>query len=99
MEMKALVELIVEKFYDANGYSDLSREETSAKILQYLEYEYQSRLVRSTNILKKEESINGFANLKRYEEEHERIEDEIIELAKEMAAVSKQDLEDLVKPS
>jgi hypothetical protein len=99
MNVSMLTKLVLTKFYEANGYSDISKEELTESITNYLEDEYHKRVWKSTEIIKKEENITGFANLKRYEEEHEKIEKEIVFIARSLAATSMEDLQDLVESS
>lgn len=99
MEITTLVKLVLDKFYNSNGYSELLRSDLTEKISKYLEEEYHNKIWKSTEIIKREENITGFANLKRYEEEHDKIEQEIVLIAQSLAASSMKDLQDLVESS
>lgn len=99
MNVSILVELVIKKFHEADGYSELTQKQLEKSVTEYLSQEYKKRVDKSAAIIKKEENITGYSDIKRYEEEHENIKKEIIFVARSLAATSLEDLQDLIESS
>ena len=89
MDLNALTSLVVEKFKDAGGYSELDDEQLSKSIHRYLDYIYR----RYFNIAKKKIEENErkgiFPNENDYKKEYALVEDLVMVYANKIAAVTK----------
>jgi hypothetical protein len=96
IDISTLVELVMDRFYSADGYTELSEKNLKGKIRKYLESEYRKELNISSMKLSVQKESKGFVNKDSYEMEYKRIEYHMIELTKMLAASDKEDLQDFI---
>ncbi|MHA1675723.1 MAG: hypothetical protein ACTSU6_00940 [Candidatus Njordarchaeales archaeon] len=96
MEVAPLVRLIIKKFEEAGGYTEIKGRHFSALLTKHLTQEFKKEINAVAMQLEVEEQLGRLPSQERYHEEYEKAENKIVMIAQELAATCKEDLENLV---
>jgi hypothetical protein len=89
VDLTALTTLIVEKFKDAGGYSELNDQQLFNAIYKYLDAIYRKYFQIAQGKIEKRELDGIPPNQAEYKKEYELVEDLVMVYANKIAAVTK----------
>lgn len=89
MDLAALTTLIIEKFKDAGGYSELNDEQLFKSIYKYLDAIYRKYFAIAQKKIEEKERMGVFPNQLDYKKEYDLVEDLVMIYANKIAAVTK----------
>jgi hypothetical protein len=92
VDLNALAALVVEKFKDANGYSELSDEQLHKSVHLYLDSIYRKYFAVAQKKIAEKERAGLFPNSADYKKEYDLVEDLVMIYANKIAAVSKSEV-------
>ena len=92
MDLQTTAELVIEKFKDAGGYSELPDEELLVSVYGFLEEIYQKHLAIAQAKIKAEENRGIFPDTKRYDAAYQGVEDIVMYYANKLAATDRAEI-------
>ena len=92
MNIGALAKLVIEKFKEADGYSELNDKELFKSIYGYLDSIYRKHFEIARKKIKDDESKGIFPDQKEYKERYEGVEDIVMMYANKLAATDKSEI-------
>ena len=92
MDLNALASLIIEKFKDVNGYSELSDDQLQKSIHGYLDSIYRKYLVIAQKKISEKERSGFIPNQTDYKKEYDLVEDLVMIYANKIAATEKNEI-------
>lgn len=92
MDIKDVALLVMERFREANGYSELDNESLFKAIYHYLNHIYQKQMYMTKNRLAEDERRGIFPDAKKYESEYLKVEDYVLAQAMKLAAADRSEI-------
>ena len=90
--MDTLALLVVEKFHDAGGYSELDNKKLFSSIRGYLESIYRVNFHKTQKRIESEERQGLFPSKEKYQKEYAAVEDYVMTCANKLAATEKNEI-------
>jgi hypothetical protein len=92
MDIQALTGLVISKFKDAGGYSELEDKELYKAIYKFLDMQYRRNFYAAQQRLSNEEKLGTFMTKEKYEEAYLEVEDIVMGYANKLAATDKAEI-------
>ena len=92
MDLQTTAELVIEKFKDAGGYSELPDEDLYQSVYGFLDEIYQKHFAIAQAKIKAEENRGIFPDTKRYETAYAGVEDIVMYYANKLAATDRAEI-------
>ena len=92
MDIQALSALVIQKYKEAGGYSELEDKELFKSIYKYLDLQYRRHSYIAEQKLKDDERRGIFPNKLKYEAAYTAVEDTIMNYANKLAATDRADV-------
>ena len=92
MDLDTLALLVIEKFKEAGGYSELDQKKLFVSIRGYLESIYRVNFHKTQQRIESEERQGFFPSKEKYQKEYAAVEDYVMNCANKLAATSRQEI-------
>jgi hypothetical protein len=92
MDTHSLAALVLRKYKEAGGYSDVGDKALLQSIQQFLQNKYEQLFFLAQMKIKQEEIRGIFPDTKKYESEYQEVEDAVMAYANILAATDKAEL-------
>ena len=89
MDITALSSLVIQKFKEAGGYSELEDKDLFKSIYKFLDMQYRKNFYAAQQRLNQEEKIGTFMTKEKYDEAYLEVEDIVMGYANKLAATDK----------
>lgn len=96
MQTKDLIELIVQKFKESNGYAEMGETKLKNSIKDCLNIKYRKELDDALERLNNKKKDGRAISEQDYEREQMRVEENVIYAAQLLAATTHEDLQNLI---
>lgn len=92
MDIQALTGLVISKFKEAGGYSELEEKDLFKSIFKFLDMQYRKNFYITQQRLKDEEKRGIFMTKEKYEMAYLEVEDIVMGYANKLAATDKAEI-------
>ena len=92
MDLDTLSLLVIDKFKNSGGYSELDNKLLFNSVRGYLESVYRINFYKTQQRIESEERQGLFPSSEKYKKEYEAVEDLVMACANKLAATTKQEI-------